>query len=1211
MIDGERFLQFAGRLAAAPNVDELPIKWVDMPLLNPAVPGGATKGGRIMWIAKIYRVVWLGSLSVLLGVSAAFAGFSGDQPVERSLTLPSEGQKLVIEGRSGQVGGGLNIQFGKPGRQSPRFELRASDMVAANHHWRLTSAPDDKLTDACLELKLTAPEEYERQVRRAYFIRPDLHFYLPDDEQYKRALTGWQQLPAASKHTFRLEIARRWGRIELTIDGRFFSSFAERPGLEQLTLKPTDKGQVLATGTEKDSEDLRFLPVDLAVGCHQDDVRIESLSLDPGLQMIVNKPIRVAHPQSHVDVGLARWLRQAKGGNSFYDPYYRRSVWDNLPETIIFSVPKRHYNAAHVLCAVRTDGGRAPSMTLRMARYRQAWDGTGATQADTTVRVDPQQPHGCNSIHEVGNVEVTIRGKKQTLGLYLVEIPLRTGELADVFRMEGTDFNESTDFLYVELTRQLGMRRTVNHSNHEWKPLGPQSGLVVLGLTLEKSPVAVRIDSPETGYVFYKHKSPALQIATSNATDQPVALELSAQVTDYFHGQEEVKLKLSVPPGESKHRFDLDRLELGWYATEITFRDKAGRPLWQQPMSFALLPPDTRKAGDESPYGIWWFKGSHYTQTDPDVALSLIRKLGFRHTTPGFQEKRGQTPEKAREYGVTPSMMRYFRPRKGKDSLEKQTREFVEKWPQVNWGMVFHETRGPDLGIELPPELLGKGKPVLDEESQKRFDELSQQAIEYVQTVKGIKPGMKILLGNGGTPANVHWLRSKFPRSHWNAIGMEMAVQKMVPEGQPNGWNLQSLWIAKRMRKIYGYDDLPITSCYEFDYRATAPGALSLERQAAWYARDVLHCVAYRMPHINVALLGDCNSAYYTSRWGSTGVCGRAPLNMPKPSFVVLATLTRVLDRAEYQRWLDTGSTGAYCLEFKRPDGGYAYAMWTVVGRREMHLEAPFPSVTVVDSMGRQRVVATDAPVVIDDTPLYLLTESPLSTVQAGKPEHVAPTLSDSVVVDPVNDAQRWRVVAEGDEAFEKWCAYSPTEQAKVDLQARDNGGLKVTLHSQPDVPDIVGRYVMLEPAGGPIPIPGKPDTIGIWVHGNSNWGRVFFELTDAKGRRWSSNGYGEAPNSWDLSDWQGDTCISFDGWRLITLRLPDHYAGSGHYGPNFYQWRCHDDNNKENQIAYPIKFSRLYLILREKLVYLTDMVPAKSMSIGLKDLTVDTSPKH
>jgi len=157
-------------------------------------------------------------------------------------------------------------------------------------------------------------------------------------------------------------------------------------------------------------------------------------------------------------------------------------------------------------------------------------------------------------------------------------------------------------------------------------------------------------------------------------------------------------------------------------------------------------------------------------------------------------------------------------------------------------------------------------------------------------------------------------------------------------------------------------------------------------------------------------------------------------------------------------------------------------------------------------------------------------------------------------------------------------------------------------------VADIVGRYAILEPAGGPIAIADKPNTIGVWVHGNSSWGRVVFELIDAKGRRWSSNGYGEAPNSWDLSDWQGDTCISFDGWRLITVRLPDHFAGSGHYGPNFYQWRCHGDNSKDNTLAWPIRLSRIYLILREKLVYLTDMVPAKSNSIELKNLTVGRS---
>jgi len=1167
-----------------------------------------SRGGTIMLIARICCVAWISLFVLPFCVLAAPMQPAGDAATVEPLTLPPAGRVLVIAGQAGRAGGGLDLQFGKSGREAPRFELRAQDMVAANHHWRLTDVASEELPDACLGLSLTARGEYERPVRRAYFIRPDLHFYLPDDQAYKEALANWAKLPSASQHVFRLEIARRYGRVELTIDGRFFSSFTDKPEFQQLTVHETEGGKVLAIAEEKDSEDARFLPVNVSASNHQDDLSIQSIPFKPGTHTIAGKPMQVSAPATHVDIGLARWLRQASGGNSYYDPYYRRSAWDSLPETIIFSVPKRHYNTAHVLCAVRTDGGRAPIMSMRMARYRQAWDGSGATQADTTVHVDPRQPRGCDRIQRVGEITADIHGKKHTLPLYLVEIPLRTGKLADVFHMEGTDFNETTDFFSVELTRQLCLRRTVNHSNHEWKPLGPQSGVVVLGLTLEKSPVAIRIESAETGYVFYKHKKPALTIMAANIGNGSVSLDVSTSVTDYFGEQREVKQSLQVPPGESKHSFDLGRFELGWHSASFSFADGQGRCVWQQPLSFALLPPDTRKAGNESPFGIWWFKGSHYTQTDPDVALSLIRKLGIRHTTPGFQEKRGQTPEKARQFGVTPSMMRYHRPRKGKDSLKKEVAKFVEDWPAVDWAMVFHETRGVDLGIELPPELLGKEAPKLDQESQKRFDDLSKQAIEYAQAVRQTKPDMKIMLGNGGTPANVHWLRARFPRSHWDALGMEMAVQKMVPEGQPNGWNLQSLWIAKRMREIYGYDDLPITSCYEFDYRATAVGALALHRQAAWYARDALHCLAYRMPHINIALLGDCNSAYYTSRWGSTGVCFRAPLNLPKPSFVALATLTRVLDRAEYRRWLDTGSTGAYCLAFKCPEGGYVYALWTVVGQRQMHLQTDAKAIEVVDSMGRKRVAEPIAPVTICSTPLYVLSGSPLSSVRAGQVEHEERLLADVAVVDPVSDIQRWRVVEKPDEAFENWCAYSPLVEADVELKAGTEGGLQVALQSQPDVADVVGRYAILEPADGPIPVAGKPDTVGVWVHGNSSWGRVVFDLIDAKGRRWSSNGYGEAPNSWDLSDWQGDTCISFDGWRLVSVRLPDHFEGGSHYGPNFYQWRCHGDNSKDNQLAYPIRLNRIYLILREKLVYLTDMVPAKSKSIELKDVTVGRS---
>ena len=145
------------------------------------------------------------------------------------------------------------------------------------------------------------------------------------------------------------------------------------------------------------------------------------------------------------------------------------------------------------------------------------------------------------------------------------------------------------------------------------------------------------------------------------------------------------------------------------------------------------------------------------------------------------------------------------------------------------------------------------------------------------------------------------------PPAFGTAAGLEMAIQPLHPESQPTGWNLQSFWIARRMADLYGYTNMPITSCFEFDYRSTGPGGLSWKRQADWYARDVLHCLAWRCPNINVALIADVNASYYTSRWGATGVFRRSPLHMPKPAFVSLATLTLLLDRAEYQRAVPTG----------------------------------------------------------------------------------------------------------------------------------------------------------------------------------------------------------------------------------------------------------------------------------------------------------------
>jgi len=1137
-------------------------------------------------------------------VAVACAGQAGEKPKPRMERLAPEGQVLTIEGCTGPVGGMLTLQFGGGPGGPARLVLRTSDMVQANHHWGMTKISAAEAPDACISLSLTAKEAWERPVSRNYFIRPDLHFYLPDSDLYKQRLARWSELPPASRHRFRLEIARRYGRVEVAIDGRYFSSFPYRNEAEEIAITAQGGGQVLEVKTQKDAECLRFLPLDLSSNCHQGDAQLGGLSLGAGLQDLSGVPLRVTTPERHIDVNVAQWLRQEKGADEFYDHYYRRSAWDNVPETVIFSVPRRHYTAAHVLCAIRSDAPRQPTMTVRLARYRQAWDGGGGTQADTTVVLDPQHPQGCTAVRQVGTVQATIAGKPQTLPLYLAEVPLPTGDLADTFHMQGLDFNEPTDFFYLEMTRELRLLKKVNHGIHERKPLGQPSGVLVLGVTLEKSPVAVRIESPEPGYVFYKHKSPALRIVGVNPALAARTLNMGATVTDYFGQSQEVRERVTFAPGESARNFDLGRFDFGWHRADFTLADESGRRAWRQSISLALLPPDTRKAGDESPWGTWWFMGNHYTQKDPDAALSLIEKLGFRHTTPSAGTRPDHTPEKFAQYRVTPSMMGYLRAKDAKE-IDQKARQFLSRWPNTRWAMVFHETGGPELGIGLPPEVLGQGPPALDDDSQKRAENLWKQAVQYIETVRAVKPGIKFMLGNGGTPFNVHWLRARFPRSHWDGIGMEMAVQLFPPESQPTGWNVQGLWVAKRMREIYGYKDLPIVSCYEFDYRPTVTGALSLERQAEWYARDALHCLAYDLPSINIALLDDCNSAYYFSRWGSTGVCLRAPLMMPKPSFVALATLTRVLDRAVYRRYLDPGSTAAYCLEFERPEGDYAYALWTTTGRRPVHITAAEPArpLTVIDSMGRQRTAPSDTPITVDPTPLYVVSKVPLRSVRAGEAQHDNVGLKNAVVVDPLLDAKRWRVVPGPDRGMEDWCAYHPLHPAKISLEPAQ-AALKVTLHPQPEVADLVGRYAVLEPAAGPIAIAGRPETIGVWLRGNANWGRVIFEVVDAQGRRWTSNGWKESAKGWDLSDWEGETSINFDGWRLLSVRLPDDYPHSGHYGPSFHQWRCEGDNSLTQRIAYPVKFGRLYLILREKLVYVNEVVGAKSPSIEVRDLT-------
>ncbi len=871
----------------------------------------------------------------------------------------------------------------------------------------------------------------------------------------------------------------------------------------------------------------------------------------------------------------------------------------------MFSVPRRPYSTLHLLCAV--DPADSPTMAVRLARYRQAWDGSGATQADVNVSVDPAAPENC-AVETVGTAQIA--GK--SVPLLRVTVPIPAGELADYLAMEGMDFGETPDFFYLEFTRTLHTRVCTNLGIFETKPLGPRSGIHILGATLEKSPVGIVVDSSEVGNVFYADREPALRIRTQNPGAQSVQLSLRAVIRDFWGKVTERGLApLMAPPGDGETMLPLVGMANGWYEADLIFRDTAGHRVYVQPLRLAILPPDTRQAGDESPFGTWWFKGSHYTEKSPDRALPLVQKMGFRHVTPAdYKPALGYTPEVFAKYQVTPSMMRTIRlrgdARNDPAAVEAAMRKNLEEWPGAKYAMVFHETR-MDLpeGIDLPPEVLGKPYPELSAEAKERHAELMKHIEMHAGALRKIDPSIKIVLGNGGTNFNVRWFREKLPRTYWDACGMEMAVQLFHPEGQPTGWNLQSLWLARFMADHYGYEDFPITSCYEFDYRATAAGGLSYTDQANWYARDVLHCLAYRLPNINVALLEDCNSSYYSSRWGSTGVLTRAPLMMPKPSFVTLATLTQELDRAEFVTLRETGSLGLYCFEFQRGNERI-YALYSSRNERDVTLAfAGNAGARRVDSMGVATTVASGETFVVGETPIYVTAPAALETVQTGVARHPEPAFRGASVVSPMAP-NAWQI-GQPDAAFLDYCAYKPMATAEMKLGTEAAGGTSVTLVPQPETPALVARCATIEPTAGPLAIPGEPDRVGIWVRGNAGWGRVYFEVVDAEGRRWISNGWEEGPHSWDMSDWRANTAINHDGWRFIDMGLPSQYP-SGYYGPDFHNWRCVGDNSKDNKLAWPLRFSRLYVVLREEIVHGTTMVKVPDLSIGLRDLTVGTS---
>jgi hypothetical protein len=151
---------------------------------------------------------------------------------------------------------------------------------------------------------------------------------------------------------------------------------------------------------------------------------------------------------------------------------------------------------------------------------------------------------------------------------------------------------------------------------------------------------------------------------------------------------------------------------------------------------------------------------------------------------------------------------------------------------------------------------------------------------------------------------------------------------------------------------------------------------------------------------------------------------------------------------------------------------------------------------------------------------------------------------------------------------------------------------LQLELQRGGQLPDIVGEYTRLKRVQAE-PAPGNPAAVGVWVKGDSGWGKIIFEIEDAAGALWLTDGV------WH--DWPGDLAICHDGWRFMSYPI-DGNSTVRNISPGA-RWTSMSPTRK-GSIQFPIKLVGLSVVMNRKTLDPTDMTEVAGV-LRFRDLGI------
>ena len=1136
-----------------------------------------------------------GSFQTTGGVKTAL------QAAEEVLEIPADATRVSAKFRIGAYPGVLVLKFRDANGVEKLIDVRTGGSFINKPVVRTVNEPDATgklvavtktlrekvaLPDGVLQFKERNAADPKTAWSLDLHTRPRVHArYTPEREVEIAA--AWETFPAASQSFVELEVHPEPTGFALWLEGRY-------AGRLETGARPVALGMVLPAhaslkevSVSKDAPDWKYLPVDIRRAANPGALATAKPTLNgsgPGRQRVSEIPLLVADGPGNADLGMCR-----ENLGSFFlecDGYLSRTPFDGIPDGFLFSVPPAQYTRAWVLCAVEEEPEKNTVLTARLTKFQPgAESGRGPAIADTTITLPRKGGTLPAGVRKVGEVE-SVAGGGTTLPLYLVECVLDVGSIQEI------QFQEKAPWLDFEL---LGKRNDKDnfYVDRSRKPSDDPSAVHVFAATLERSPVEMFVQQVRLGNVFKPGDQPRVGVSLASREKKDGSLHWT--VRD-LHGTVLEKGEKPFRFGKAGEKLDLEvafaQREFGWYSVDFGIAGLEGSVPPSHRASFTLIAKDERKAGYESPYFTWNFRGAHGTIRDIGVSGQLLLDAGIRHTHveseeagAAFKLSHGQFPR----LRVPPGTQNPA------DALGKMIRENLVKFPNTKMALVFHESGGGPF----PLEIVG-GKTTLDEKQassdKAKADHLELMARAYRENA----PNVKLVVGNSGisTPGLLASLfRAGAPREYFDYLGDETVGMTIPPELSVAKEN----WILKEVARVFGYGDLPISACYEWKSRRSRH--LGLARHAEWNVRDILIAHAWKQPLIPTFGLPDVSNSYSNTVWGD-GAFTHNPQVYPKPTYPAVATVTQVLDCASFERMVSTGSPSVYVLEFKRR-GAFVYALWCARGELEAVLrfeaETTLETVEMLGRKAEQRTASRKLDCRVAEAPAFLVSKVRLAAVESltkrAFPRDTLPPGAKVFTVDTMERPDGWRLDLTVDPRIDvpvkepvRSTAFRRPGKFEVRPVRDELRGecLELELLPQGECPALVQEYAFLR-LREPVAVPGTPTTIALQVKGNSSWGKIFWEIEDAEGERWisaGSGGYG-----CDVYDWPEQAGLNFDGWNQlqfpITAASPIKVPSPGEDG---FQWQRTGTGN--GRVDYPIKVTGIAVSMPRQTLNLLHMEP-------------------